>query len=258
VIFNRPYLLISTGHLKDLISSLATIEALQQKVAGASIDVLVRQGNESLLDNHPVIREILIWNPDKSGKHIRTKINAFIRKQNYQTIYATSNNQLTKAILKGIKKEIIRTFDSQWKKYFGFKGNYYPEGEKLSNRWAAFGKIASASYQTSSPAYYLTAKELKNSSPLKGNKFSLLLLDKKDLTNKQAEIKDVLDSIPDENAIYQWSRYPWKHPRLPGSRTVLNLSGKLGLLEIIDLLRSGDSFSFNEEYDFLTHWIKPE
>ena len=248
-------LLINTGSLKDLIGSMVTIESVAQKEKSAKFDVLVKKGNESLLDNHPLIKEILIWDPEKSNTNTIVEINSFIHKQKYHKIYTLSQSGVSKSILKGIERIKIKSFDSPWKKLLGIRGNYYPKDKALPEFWVAFGKLASDVSQSSAPKYYITAKEQRNTSPLKRNDYTILLMDEVDLETNKSKIKQILESIPNENAIYQWSRYAWKHPKLPLSKTVLNLSEKLSILEVLDLMKSGNVYSFNSEYNSLKLWI---
>jgi ADP-heptose:LPS heptosyltransferase len=60
-------LLIQTAFIGDVILATALLEKLHHHYPTAQIDILVRKGNESLLNNHPFVSEVLIW--DKSKKY---------------------------------------------------------------------------------------------------------------------------------------------------------------------------------------------
>jgi len=60
-------LVIQTAFLGDVILATPVIEKLHRFFPSAQIDFLVRKGNESLLKNHPFIRETIIWDK-KQGK----------------------------------------------------------------------------------------------------------------------------------------------------------------------------------------------
>lgn len=61
------FLVIQTAFIGDVILATPVIEALHKLYPEASIDVLVRKGNESLLQHFPGIRSVLIWDK-KNGK----------------------------------------------------------------------------------------------------------------------------------------------------------------------------------------------
>jgi heptosyltransferase II len=63
----NSFLIIQTAFPGDVILATALIEKLHQKFPAASIDFLVRQGNESLLAGHPLLRNVLVWDK-KKGK----------------------------------------------------------------------------------------------------------------------------------------------------------------------------------------------
>lgn len=53
---------IQTAFIGDVILATAVVEKLAAFYPGASIDFLVRNGNETLLKNNPNIHEVLVWN----------------------------------------------------------------------------------------------------------------------------------------------------------------------------------------------------
>jgi heptosyltransferase II len=62
----RSFLIIQTAFIGDVILATAMIESLHHKFPEASIDFVVRKGNEGLLENHPFLRELLVF--DKKNK----------------------------------------------------------------------------------------------------------------------------------------------------------------------------------------------
>ncbi|GAB2960225.1 glycosyltransferase family 9 protein [Hymenobacter coalescens] len=63
-----PILLIQTAFIGDVILATALLERLQQTEPRTPVDVLVRRGNEGLLQGHPHVRRVLIWDK-KAGKY---------------------------------------------------------------------------------------------------------------------------------------------------------------------------------------------
>lgn len=67
----KKFLIIQTAFLGDVILITPMIEELKRIDNTCQIDVLVRKGNESLLTNHPLVKELYIWNKKhKKYKHL--------------------------------------------------------------------------------------------------------------------------------------------------------------------------------------------
>ena len=58
----RPILLIQTAFIGDVILATALLERLHQTEPDTPVDFLVRKGNESLVKQHPHVRQVLVWN----------------------------------------------------------------------------------------------------------------------------------------------------------------------------------------------------
>ncbi len=76
-------LIIQTAFIGDVILATALIEKLKVHHPTAQIDFLLRKGNESLLDAHPHLRTVLVW--DKQGGKWRNLLKCL--KQIRQTRY---------------------------------------------------------------------------------------------------------------------------------------------------------------------------
>lgn len=77
------FLVIHTAFTGDVVLATALAEKLHTAFPGAVIDFLVRKGNEGLLQNHPFIRHVLVW--DKRQHKTRNLLAmAFrVRKERY-------------------------------------------------------------------------------------------------------------------------------------------------------------------------------
>ncbi len=82
----KRILIIQTAFIGDVILSTVIIESLSTKYAQAKLDMLVRKGNENLLEGHPKLNRVWVW--DKGRKKTRNQITliAKIRKQNYDVV----------------------------------------------------------------------------------------------------------------------------------------------------------------------------
>lgn len=79
-------LIIQTAFIGDVILATSLIEKLHQYYPKAKIDFLLRKGNETLLNNHPKLGKVLVW--DKKGGKYRNlfKLLGRIRKGNYDLV----------------------------------------------------------------------------------------------------------------------------------------------------------------------------
>jgi len=63
----QSFLVIQTAFIGDVILATALVEKIHQFYPNAPIDFLLRKGNESLLLNHPFLREVIVF--DKKNKY---------------------------------------------------------------------------------------------------------------------------------------------------------------------------------------------
>lgn len=79
-------LVIQTAFLGDVVLATALLETLHKARPFASIDVLVRQGNESLLDGHPFLNQVLVWDKTRN-KHLNLfSLGGSIKRSNYDVV----------------------------------------------------------------------------------------------------------------------------------------------------------------------------
>src|SRR5450432_2506097 len=64
---NQTFLIIQTAFIGDVVLATGIIEKLHAYFPEAQIDFLLRKGNESLLQDHPYLHEVLVWDK-KAGK----------------------------------------------------------------------------------------------------------------------------------------------------------------------------------------------
>ena len=106
--YYKQILVIQTAFIGDVILATALIEKLRRFYPEAAIDFLLRKGNESLLDHHPILRTVHIWDK-KGGKYKNLwKLIRKVRKQQYDLVINVqrfSNSGLLTA-LSGAKEKI--------------------------------------------------------------------------------------------------------------------------------------------------------
>lgn len=82
----RSFLVIQTAFTGDAILASSVIEKLYSCFPDASIDILLRKGNESLYEGHPFLRNILVWNKKENKLSGLMKLLSLIRTNNYGTV----------------------------------------------------------------------------------------------------------------------------------------------------------------------------
>ncbi len=76
------FLLIQTAFIGDVILATGLIEKLSGHYPGAAIDFMVRKGNEGVLQGHPKLRKLWIWDKKRGKyKHLLGLVGQFRREQ---------------------------------------------------------------------------------------------------------------------------------------------------------------------------------
>jgi len=82
----QKFLVIQTAFIGDVVLATALIEKLHAHYPTASIDFLVRKGNEALLTGHPYLHEVLIWDKKKNKLTNLFRMMRRIRREGYDTV----------------------------------------------------------------------------------------------------------------------------------------------------------------------------
>ena len=80
------FLIIQTAFIGDVILASALLEQLHEHYPGATIDLLVREGNESLFTAHPFLNQVLIWQKKHQKYRSLWKLSRQIRASRYDVV----------------------------------------------------------------------------------------------------------------------------------------------------------------------------
>ncbi len=82
----KKILVIQTAFFGDVILATALVEQLHAKIKDVRISMLVREGNQALLKDHPFLDEVIVWN--KRGKKFRNLVSVTqkIRKSKFDVV----------------------------------------------------------------------------------------------------------------------------------------------------------------------------
>ncbi|MFI5131952.1 MAG: glycosyltransferase family 9 protein [Chitinophagales bacterium] len=82
----QKFLIIQTAFIGDVVLATSLIEKLHYHFPGAEIDFLLRKGNESLLANHPILNQVIIWDKQKNKLRNLWKTIRIIRRRKYDKV----------------------------------------------------------------------------------------------------------------------------------------------------------------------------
>jgi heptosyltransferase-2 len=82
----QKYLIIQTAFIGDVVLATPLIEKLHAFLPDAQIDFLLRKGNENLLDGHPFLHEVLVWDKKENKQRNLLRLITRIRNNRYDKI----------------------------------------------------------------------------------------------------------------------------------------------------------------------------
>ncbi len=82
----RKFLIIQTAFIGDVVLATCIVEKLHRFFSDAALDMMVRKGNEGLLQNHPFLHEVLIWDKKKNKLGNLTRMIRKVRESKYDVV----------------------------------------------------------------------------------------------------------------------------------------------------------------------------
>jgi heptosyltransferase-2 len=162
----KKILIIQTAFIGDVILATAVVEKLAHSFPDARIDFLLRKGNEGLLDNHPFITKVFVWNKKRNKNRNLISLIFEIRKEKYDLVinlqrFASSGlvtSLSNGAITVGFDKNPLSfTFTNKVKHHIKEEGKPVHEVERNHELIALFTDPIPAS-----PRLYPTKKDFEN------------------------------------------------------------------------------------------------
>jgi ADP-heptose:LPS heptosyltransferase len=86
IMVSHKFLIIQTAFIGDVVLATGILEKLHAFFPEATIDFLVRKGNEGLFKDHPYLHEILVWNKQEAKQRNLLKTLKLIRSRKYDTV----------------------------------------------------------------------------------------------------------------------------------------------------------------------------
>ncbi|MEN9444502.1 MAG: hypothetical protein RIS47_1392 [Bacteroidota bacterium] len=167
-------LIIQTAFIGDVILATALIEDIRQSHPQAEIHFLLRKGNESLLEHHPHLQKIWIWNKKQKFKS-QIQIIRQLRKQQYdltlnlQRYFSSGIFSLfskSKRII-GFNKNPLSTFFTESKPH-----EFVPGIHEIDRNHALISSLVHSPAQR--PKLYPTAQHWAQTSQYKTHKYIVM------------------------------------------------------------------------------------
>lgn len=242
------FLIIQTAFIGDVVLATAVIEKLHQHFPDAEIDCLVRKGNESLLENHPHINQLLVWDKKKNKLSNLFRLIVDIRKKKYnavinlQRFFSTGLLTAFSGAHRKIgfnKNPLSFLFSKKIKHEFGTAQNPIHEVDRNLSLIKSF-----TDFKSIKPRLYPTANNFKTVETLKQQKYICVAPGSVWFTKQFPENKwiEFIRKVDASFVIYLVGSDTDKamSERIKTACTgqnVHNLAGKLSLLETAALLK---------------------
>ena len=244
------FLVIQTAFTGDVVLATALVEKLKAFYPDTQIDFLLRKGNEGLLKDHPFITNLLVWDKQKRKKRNLLEIALRVRKEKYTHVvnahrFATSGfitfmsgagykagfdkNPFSFCFTRKIKHEIAAPYSET---YIHETGRNQLLITDITDGVAAF------------PALYPAATDEQHAAQYKLSPYVCISPASVWFTKQYPAEKwaDLIKEIPASYNIYLLGGPGDKGlgdhiQRLAGSRTVINLCGKMNFLQSVALMK---------------------
>jgi heptosyltransferase-2 len=82
----QKFLVIQTAFIGDVVLATGLLEKLHSCYADAEIDILVRNGNDALFNNHPFVNEVLVWQKKRQKYKHLLQVLTKIRSKRYDVV----------------------------------------------------------------------------------------------------------------------------------------------------------------------------
>jgi heptosyltransferase-2 len=169
------FLVIQTAFIGDVVLATGIVEKLHTHFPDAEIDFLVRKGNEGLLQDHPYLHDVLIWEKKDGKLKNLLKLLGRIRKRRYDKVINVQRFAATG----------ILTAFSGARQTIGFDKNPFS--------WLFSKKIKHVISDASHPVH-----EIDRNNELV-----------RDLTNDQVSKPRLYPSALDESAVQGYKKHPY-------------------------------------------------
>ncbi|NOT73635.1 MAG: glycosyltransferase family 9 protein [Cyclobacteriaceae bacterium] len=246
-------LIIQTAFIGDVILATALLESLHHKFPEAKIDFVVRKGNEALLQGHPFIRELFVFDKKNKFRNLIGLIGK-IRKKKYDYVINVQRFATTgiMTVLSGAKVTV--GFDKNPLSFlFSKKITHQQEGLHEVERNNRLIEFLTGSKEKSKPRLYPTPDQFEKVKEFTKDRY-ITVSPASVWFTKQFPVEkwiEFVSEVPDHFRIFILGAPSDKELgeeiiRSVPSRDIVNLAGKLSLLESAALMKNSEMNYVND------------
>lgn len=250
----KKVLIIQTAFIGDAILATALVEQIKDLNPNFSVDILVRKGNESLMQNNPNLNKIWIWEKDKNKLKNLFKLIIDIRAKKFDfvlNLHRFASSGIITAFSGAIEKRGFskNPFSILFDKKFEHQiGNGKHEVERNFQLIADWGKT-----EISRPKLYPSENDFEKVKPLKQEEY-IVLAPASVWFTKALPIEKWIElcaTIPNQKVTYllgakdDFNLCEKIKIAFP-EKNIQNLCGKLNLLQSAALMQSAEMNYVND------------
>ncbi len=241
----RSFLIIQTAFIGDVILATPIIEKLHRHYPDAAIDVLVRKGNEHLLEGHPKLREVLIWNKKEQKYRNLFKLASEIRVRRYDEIINVQRFAASGFLTAFSQAKKKTGFDKNPFSFFYHHKITHKIGDnthEVNRNLQLIQHLTDNTFQR--PVLYPSANDISTIKPYQSRPYICIAPTSVWFTKQLPVAKwlELINTLPIENNIYLLGS-PADHTACEAIKAathhpqIHNLAGKLTLLQSAALIR---------------------
>jgi ADP-heptose:LPS heptosyltransferase len=244
---NQPprFLIVQTAFIGDVILATSLVEKLHFHFPEATIDFLLRKGNEGLLKNHPHLNDVLIWDK-KNGKYSDLRrLLRVVRQRRYDKVINLQRFGATGLLtaLSGAA-ETVGFGKNPFSRFFTHRVEHRiaPDIHEIDRNTALIGWFTNRT--SFKPVLYPSAEDFDRVKPHQTNPYICVAPTSVWFTKQYPEEKwiDFLRQIPEHLTVYLLgapsdSVATERIRQRVDSQRIVILSGKLSLLESAALMK---------------------
>ena len=241
-------LIIQTAFIGDVILATGLIENLKASYPNASIDFLLRRGNESLLKDHPKLNKVLVWNKQQGKFKNLLQLTLQIRRNKYDLIVNLQRFASSGLICAFSNAKHIVGFDKNPLSWFFHKKASHVIGAKsdenvLHEVDRNFNLISHLSHsKIKKPKLYPSEKDIEACAVYQNDKYiclapSSVWFTKQMIKHKWVELIGNIDPSIKVYLLGAKSDIEYLKDISSGHKNVINLAGKMSLLQSAQLMK---------------------
>jgi len=248
------FLIIQTAFIGDVILATPIIEKLHQYYPNATIDFLVRKGNEGLLEGHPKLREVLIWKKKQEKYRHLFRLMHHVRAQHYDVI-VNVHRFAASGFLTGLSKTKHKTgFDKNPFSFFYHKKISHQIGDgthEVERNLRLIEHLTDGTFVR--PVLYPSKNDFETVKSYQSKSYVCIAPTSVWFTKQFPKEKwlELIQKLPQQNNIFllgspadhatcQWIKNAAQYPHIH------NLAGQLSLLQSAALIRNAEMTYTND------------